>query len=249
MLVKPLLASAVRSSVASHVGYALIDDFSAQARAGRVVAVAGSPGAGVATVSAAIARRTVRNAGGCVLFGIDPLGPRFAQIVSDAQAVEWVSGGTPLDVPSRGLSLVERPASSVLSLDQLKLLITRCGNSVPAVVLVAGGGCEAAVRSDAFGLADVLVVLVEPSFESVMCASHMLGSVGERAAVFCVLSNARSPRAAVSEAHVRYALGDRDIAARLPHDRAIARSGLDGASKLWLERVAELSNLTGLGAV
>ncbi len=238
-LVKPLSAAAVRDAVA-----AATDDAAEHLYAGEVIAFAGSPGSGVSTLVAAIARgigvdgRTVSvvdldpvsgklshllevpppNGLSTLLASIGPDGTDDAEPFIPAESIDEIS--TPA---ASGISLIGYPFADRLPARRGEAVLTavlkHLANRTHVVLVTGMPDPETQLRI--MREADARVLVYEPTMPSVSAAVRQLARLGADRPATLVQCSPRRRRYALSPAHVRYALADRRPDVVLPHDPAL----------------------------
>lgn len=241
-LVKPLSAAMVREATVTIAGEA-----PEQPYAGDVIAFEGSPGSGVSTLVAAIARGIAADGRTASIVDLDPvsaklpalldveprdgLGPLLASLGPDASGegepytdpdeIDGIS--TPVE---DGISLIahcpaerlpENPDATAMS-----ALFKHLANRTHAVLVT--GVPDPETRLQVMCEADARVLLFEPTVPSVSAAVRQLARLGADRPATLVQCSTRRRRYALSPAHVRYALADRRPDVVLPFEPALHAS-------------------------
>lgn len=266
-LVKPITAATVREASA-----AVVDDLPEQSYAGRVVAFAGSAGSGTSTLVAAAALGIAAEGRSASIVDLDPVSgklsalfqthPRngLAEFIASLDAgasedeeppvdlerleaiVAPVASGVTLAGYSLDGPLPERPASPAL-FEFLKHLANQ------AHVVLVSGVTEPGMQLEVMQWADARVLVYEPTLSSVSAAVYRLSWLGPEYPANLIQSLPRMRRYALSAAHIRYALAERNPDAVVPFDAALQTEpftqALDGLGKPCREALRKVTEIVG----
>lgn len=240
-LVKPVSPAAVREACA-----AILDGAPERTRAGRVVAVSGSAGSGVSTVTAALARAAAAHGRNAAVVDLDPASNKLAGLFGVAAA-----DGLPalLDAlaaaPAVDGDLVD--GASAAAADGISLIAWRADGPLPpppaaaavcalletlanrAHTVFAAGLSDPEVRLEVMRHADTRILLFEPTLQSVGAAARCLALLGTQYPVLLAQSHSRTRAAALSRAQIGYALADRRPDVVVPFDPALHAVSARGA--------------------
>ena len=248
-LVKPLSAAMVREAIAS-----VADEAPEHPYAGDVIVFDGSPGSGVSTLVAAIARELAGDGRAASIVDLDPISGKLPTLleVQPRDGLGSLLASLRPDPPDDAEPYVERdgidgiwtPASAGISLiahahadglsenpdpAALSVLFKHLANRTHAV-LVAGVP-DPEIRLEVMRSADARVLLYEPTLPSVSAAVRQLARLGADRPALLVQCSTRSRRYALSPAHIRYALADRRPDVVLPFEPALHAASLGKAPK------------------
>lgn len=238
-LVKPISAAMVREAAA-----AVTDDAPEHRYAGNVIAFAGSPGSGVSTLVAAVARAVAADARTASIVDLDPVSGKLSTLfgVEPRDGLHSLlasigagdTEGAEPSVPPDGIDEISTPAASGISLIAYPpsgLLPEGCGGSMPSAlfkhlanrthVVLVTGTADPETQLRVLSEADARVLLYEPTMPSISAAVRQLARLGADRPATLVQCSTRRRRYALSPAHVRYALADRRPDIVLPFEPAL----------------------------
>lgn len=268
-LVKPISAATVRQ-----VSAAVVDDPADQPYAGRVVAFVGSPGSGTSTVIAAVAHGIAAEGRSASVVDLDPVSgkvsvalethPRkgLSEILTSLEMAgsaetepsidpaKLEAASTPV---SAGVSLIGYPLDGPLpgrpTLPALFTLLKHLANR--AHVVLVTGIPEPGMQLELMQWADARVLLYEPTLPSISAAVHRLAWLGTEHPAALVQCLPRMRRYALSSAHIRYALAERNPDVVIPFDPALQAgavgTALDGIGKACRESLRQVTEIVGRG--
>lgn len=238
-LVKPLSAATVRQT-----SVALIEDAPEHLYAGDIIAFAGSPGSGVSTLVAAIARSVAAEGRTVSIVDVDPMSGKLARLlgVEPADGLSSLPASLGPDAAEHaepqfdadridgmsvdaapGISLLAYPPAGPLpepaAVPALSLLFKRLANRTH-VVLVSGMP-DPETQLQVMHEANARILLYEPTMPSVSAAARQLARLGADRPAALVQCSTRGRRYALSPAHVRYALADRRPDVVIPFEPAL----------------------------
>ena len=248
-LVKPISPALVREACA-----AVADDLPERSYAGRVIAFSGSAGSGTSTLVAAAARAVAANGRTASVVDLDPLGGRLGSLlgVDPATGLSALLAALAVDAPTdsepnvavdqfddvcsaaeAGISLVGyAPATDLPSSPSppaVRKLLGHLANRTHVVMVT--GFSDPDTQLEIMQRADARVLLFEPTLSSLSTAVRSLALLGTKCHTTLVQCLSRTPRSALSSAHIRYALGDRRPDVVLPFDGALHATATGARSK------------------
>ncbi len=244
-LVKPLSASMVREAVAT-----VTNDEPEHRYAGDVIAFAGSPGSGVSTLVAAIARAVAAEGRSASIVDLDPVSGKLSTLLGveprdglhsllasigsgDTDSAELPDGIDRVSTPAApGISLLAYPPSDRLPEchggSALSALFKLLANRTHVVLVTGMADPETQLRI--LGEADARMLLYEPTMPSISAAVRQLTRLGADRPATLVQCSPRRRRYALSPAHVGYALADRRPDIVLPFEPAL-HAGATGGTR------------------
>ena len=268
-LVKPLSAAMVREATA-----AAMDDAPEHLYAGDVIAFAGSPGSGVSTLVAAVARGVAADGRTASVVDLDPVSGKLAHLFGVepehglAPLLDTIGGGDTENAESQihpgtieevstpgesGISLIAHPPADRLPEYRggpaLSSLFKHLANRTHAVLVT--GMPDPEMQMAVMREADARVLLYEPTMPSISAAVRQLARLGADRPATLIQCSTRRRRYALSPAHVRYALADRRPDVVLPFDPALhanATGKAPGATgKAYRKALQQAMELVGQG--
>lgn len=238
-LVKPVSASVVREAVAAIDG-----DAPEHLYAGDVIAFAGSPGSGVSTLVAAVARDAAADGRTASVVDLDPVCGKLSGLLGIeprdglSSLLESIGPGASDDAePHINPGLIDEISTSAASGvwliaysradrlpesgdgEALSVLLKHLANRTHLVLVT--GMTDPEIQLRLMREADARVLVYEPTMTSVSGAVRQLARLGPDRPATLVQCSTRSRRYALSPAHVRYALADRRPDIVLPFDPAL----------------------------
>lgn len=238
-LVKPISAALVREACAT-----LSDEQPERPYAGRVIALSGSAGCGTSTLVAAMARAIAADGRAVSVVDLDPVWGQLAsrlgvepadglpallaaldadtQPASDSSTLQeriddlCVQADAGLSLVAYASTATPPPAPSVSS---VRALLGHLANRTHLVLVT--GFPDPDIQLAIMQHSDVRALLYEPTLPSLSAAVRGLALLGTSHPATLVQSCSRTPRGALSSAHIRFALSDRRPDVVIPFDRGL----------------------------
>ena len=248
-LVKPISPALVREACA-----AVTNDLPERGYAGRVIAFSGSAGSGTSTLVAAAARAVAADGRTATVVDLHPLGGRLPSLfdVDPAAGLSSLLAALAADATTdseanvaanqfddlcsaaeTGISLFAFGAAADLpsspSPEAVRKLLGHLANRTHVVMVT--GFSDPDTQLEMMQRADARVLLFEPTLSSLSTAVRSLALLGTKCQSTLVQCLSRTPRNALSSAHIRYALGDRRPDVVVPFDGALHAAATGTKSK------------------
>ena len=247
-LVKPITPTLVREACA-----ALTGDLPERPYAGRVIAFSGSSGSGTSTLVAEAARCVADDGRTVSVVDLEPVSGRLAPLLgvepgagltallgaleSDT-AAEFEPVTTPEQVDAvctpadTGLSLIAYAPAAALppppAPAAVQALLEHLANRTHLVLV--SGFPEPEVQLEILQQADARVLLYEPTLSSLSAAVRTMALLGTKLPATLVQCSSRTPKSALSAAHIRFAIADRRPDVIVPFDSALHAAAVGGES-------------------